>query len=64
MILNNLTGEYYRNRKDAKERLGGLGQFNKSMRRGELLFIYDGGSFDNEQFKQKLSYEELRKEQQ
>jgi hypothetical protein len=36
-------------------RLGGLGAFNASMRRGELLFINDSNSVYNH-LNQKLSY--------
>ena len=39
MIRNIRTGEMYGNRKEAKNRLGGLGAYNSAMRRGELLFI-------------------------
>ena len=56
MIQNLKTGDLYSNRKEAKMRLGGLGAYNASMRRGELLFIYDSNSIFNN-FNQKLSYE-------
>jgi len=56
MIWNCRTGETYPNRKEAKMRLGGLGAFNASMRRGELLFVDNGSSIDNT-LNQKLSYE-------
>ena len=55
MIQNLRNGDLYSNRKEAKMRLGGLGAFNASMRRGELLFISDGNSVYNH-LKQKLSY--------
>lgn len=55
MIQNLRNGDLYSNRKEAKMRLGGLGAFNASMRRGELLFVDNGSSIDNT-LKQKLSY--------
>ena len=55
MIWNCRTGETYPNRKEAKMRLGGLGAFNASMRKGELLFINDCNSVYN-YLNQKLSY--------
>ena len=55
MIWNCRTGETYPNRKEAKMRLGGLGAFNASMRKGELLFINDSNSVYN-YLNQKLSY--------
>ena len=54
MIKNLKNGDLYSNRKDAKNRLGGLGAFNASMRRGELLFINDSNSIYNH-LNQKLS---------
>lgn len=56
MIRNIRTGEMYSNRKDAKNRLGGLGAYNSSMRRGELLFVNDSSLTINH-LNQKLSYE-------
>ena len=56
MIQNLRNGDLYSNRKEAKMRLGGLGAFNASMRRGELLFVDNGSSIDNT-LNQKLSYE-------
>ena len=58
MIHNRRTGEFYGNRKEAKFRLGGLGAYNASMRRGELLFI-NGNSMSN-YLNQKQSYEKER----
>lgn len=55
MIQNLRNGDLYSNRKEAKMRLGGLGAFNASMRRGELLFINDCNSVYNH-LNQKLSY--------
>ena len=55
MIQNLRNGDLYSNRKEAKMRLGGLGAFNASMRRGELQFISDGNSVYNH-LNQKLSY--------
>lgn len=55
MIQNLRNGDLYSNRKEAKMRLGGLGAFNASMRRGELLFVDNGSSIDNT-LNQKLSY--------
>lgn len=55
MIQNLRNGDLYSNRKEAKMRLGGLGAFNASMRRGELLFINDCNSVYN-YLNQKLSY--------
>lgn len=59
MIQNLRNGDLYSNRKEAKMRLGGLGAFNASMRRGELLFVDNDSSIDNT-LKQKLSYEKDR----
>ena len=56
MILNLKNGDLYSNRKDAKNRLGGLGAYNSSMRRGELLFVNDSSLTINH-LNQKLSYE-------
>ena len=56
MILNRVTGDIYGNRKEAKNRLGGLGAYNSSMRRGELLFVNDSNLTINH-LNQKLSYE-------
>ena len=56
MIRNIRTGEMYGNRKDAKNRLGGLGAYNSSMRRGELLFVNDSSLTINH-LNQKQSYE-------
>ena len=56
MILNLKNGDLYTNRKDAKNRLGGLGAYNSSMRRGELLFVNDSSLMINHLI-QKLSYE-------
>lgn len=39
MIKNLKTGEIYLNRKEAKEKLGGLAAYNETMKRGDLLFI-------------------------
>ena len=58
MIHNRRTGEFYGNRKEAKMRLGGLGAYNASMRRGELLFV-NGNSMCN-YLNQKQSYEKDR----
>ena len=55
MIQNLRNGDLYSNRKEAKMQLGGLGAFNASMRRGELLFVDNGSSIDNT-LNQKLSY--------
>lgn len=55
MIRNIRTGEMYGNRKEAKNRLGGLGAYNSAMRRGELLFI--NGSLALNHLNQKQSYE-------
>ena len=55
MIQNLRNGDLYSNRKEAKMRLGGLGAFNTSMRKGELLFINDSNSVYNH-LNQKLSY--------
>ena len=60
MILNLKNGDLYTNRKDAKNRLGGLGAYNSSMRRGELLFVNDS-SLTLNHLNQKLSYEKDRK---
>ena len=49
----------YGNRKEAKKRLGGLGEYNSAMRRGELLFI--NGSLALNNLIQKQSYENDRK---
>ena len=57
MIKNLSNGGLYSNRKEAKIRLGGLGAYNASMRRGELLFI-NGNSMSN-YLNQKQSYESL-----
>ena len=54
MIKNLCTGDLYSNRKEAKIRLGGLGAYNASMRRGELLFI-NGNSMNNH-LNQKQAY--------
>ncbi len=59
MILNLKNGDLYTNRKDAKNRLGGLGAYNSSMRRGELLFVNDS-SLTLNHLNQKLSYEKDR----
>ena len=59
MIRNIRTGEMYGNRKEAKNRLGGLGAYNSSMRRGELLFVNDSSLTINH-LNQKLSYEKDR----
>jgi hypothetical protein len=56
MIKNLKNGDLYSNRKDAKNRLGGLGAYNSSMRRGELLFVNDSSLTINH-LNQKLSYE-------
>ena len=58
MIRNIRTGEMYGSRKEAKNRLGGLGAYNSAMRRGELLFI--NGSLALNHLIQKLSYAEER----
>ena len=58
MIQNLRNGDLYSNRKEAKIRLGGLGAYNASMRRGELLFI-NGNSMSN-YLNQKQSYEKER----
>ena len=59
MIKNRVTGDIYGNRKEAKNRLGGLGAYNSSMRRGELLFVNDSSLTINH-LNQKLSYAEER----
>ena len=59
MIKNLKNGDLYSNRKDAKNRLGGLGAYNSAMRRGELLFI--NGSLALNNLIQKQSYENDRK---
>ena len=56
MIKNRVTGDIYGNRKETKNRLGGLGAYNSSMRRGELLFVNDSSLTINH-LNQKLSYE-------
>ena len=56
MIQNLVTGEIYGNRREAKNKLGGLGAYNSSMRRGELLFVNDSSLTINH-LNQKLSYE-------
>ena len=56
MIKNLKNGDLYSNRKDAKNRLGGLGAYNSSMRRGELLFVNDSNLTINH-LNQKQSYE-------
>ena len=56
MIKNRVTGDIYGNRKEAKNRLAGLGAYNSSMRRGELLFVNDSSLTINH-LNQKLSYE-------
>jgi len=56
MIKNRVTGDIYGNRKEAKNRLGGLGAYNSSMRRGELLFVNDSNLTINH-LNQKQSYE-------
>jgi hypothetical protein len=48
----------YGNRKEAKKRLGGLGEYNSALRRGELLFI--NGSLALNHLNQKQSYAEER----
>jgi len=58
MIRNIRTGEMYGNRKEAKKRLGGLGEYNSALRRGELLFI--NGSLALNHLNQKQSYAEER----
>ncbi len=58
MIKNRVTGDIYGNRKEAKKRLGGLGEYNSAMRRGELLFI--NGSLALNHLNQKQSYAEER----
>lgn len=58
MIFNRVTGDIYGNRKEAKNRLGGLGEYNSAMRRGELLFI--NGSLALNHLNQKQSYAEER----
>ena len=59
MIQNLVTGEIYGNRREAKNKLGGLGAYNSAMRRGELLFI--NGSLALNHLIQKQSYENDRK---
>lgn len=56
MIKNIKTGDIYGNRKEAKNRLGGLGAYNELMKRGELLFVNDSSLTINH-LNQKLSYE-------
>ena len=56
MIKNRVTGDIYGNRKEAKNRLGWLGAYNSSMRRGELLFVNDSNLTINH-LNQKQSYE-------
>ena len=56
MIKNLKNGDLYSNRNDAKNRLGGLGAYNSSMRRGELLFVNDSSLTINH-LNQKQSYE-------
>ena len=58
MIQNLRNGDLYSNRKEAKIRLGGLGAYNASMRRGELLLV-NGNSMSN-YLNQKQSYEKER----
>ena len=58
MIQNLRNGDLYSTRKEAKIRLGGLGAYNASMRRGELLFV-NGNSMSN-YLNQKQSYEKER----
>ena len=58
MIQNLVTGEIYGNRREAKNKLGGLGAYNSAMRRGELLFI--NGSLALNNLIQKQSYEKDR----
>ena len=59
MIQNLRNGDLYSNRKEAKMRLGGLGAFNASMRRGDLLFI-NNSSLTLNHLNQKLAYEKDR----
>ncbi len=56
MIKNLKNGDLYSNRREAKNKLGGLGAYNSSMRRGELLFL-NGSSLTFNNLNQKLSYE-------
>ena len=56
MIRNIRTGEIYGNRKEAKNRLGGLGAYNELMKRGGLQFL-NGSSLTFNNLIQKLSYE-------
>ena len=56
MIKNLKNGDLYSNRKDAKDRLGGLGAYNELMKRGGLQFL-NGSSLTFNNLIQKLSYE-------
>ena len=56
MILNRVTGDIYGNRKEAKNRLVGLGAYNELMKRGGLQFL-NGSSLTFNNLIQKLSYE-------
>lgn len=56
MIKNLKNGDLYSNRKDAKNRLGGLGAYNELMKRGGLQFL-NGSSLTFNNLIQKLSYE-------
>ena len=56
MIKNRVTGDIYGNRKEAKNKLGGLGAYISSRRRGELLFVNDSSLTINH-LNQKQSYE-------
>ena len=56
MIQNLVTGEIYGNRKEAKNKLGGLGAYNELMKRGGLQFL-NGSSLTINHLNQKQSYE-------
>ena len=56
MIQNLVTGEIYGNRREAKNKLGGLGAYNELMKRGGLQFL-NGSSLTFNNLIQKLSYE-------
>ncbi len=61
MIQNLVTGEIYGNRREAKNKLGGLGAYNELMKRGGLQFL-NGSSLTFNKLIQKLSYEKEGKE--
>ena len=59
MIQNLVTGEIYGNRREAKNKLGGLGAYNELMKRGGLQFLNDSSLALNH-LNQKQSYAEER----